>query len=182
MVFETPLDGNEATAAALGRLVGKWGALEHQLIGTLMVLLRIDFARAQMVFNSFPGFFQKLNLLERLTHTFMRDCDEKTELLKLFTRVRDQTNVRNYYVHSLWMSDPDNVMHVQSIPLGSNTKKPENPIDRADLGKLLEAVNAAATLISDFSDFKMFHGVALVQAIGDRIKNDDQMIYLRDRD
>jgi hypothetical protein len=29
MVFETPLDGNEEMAAALGRLVGKWGALEH---------------------------------------------------------------------------------------------------------------------------------------------------------
>jgi hypothetical protein len=123
VTIKIPLDARPRFAAALGRLVGHWGVLESNLILLFQILMGTDQFRAAMVFNTFPAVGQKIQLLERLTHSFLEDDDEKRKVLEFLKRAKSLMDVRNGYVHAIYGYSAPPELCWRSISLPSSSEK-----------------------------------------------------------
>jgi hypothetical protein len=141
----TILDEFPEYATALGRLIGHWGLLESHCISVLGYLLGTDEARTQMVFNTFPALVQKLQLIERLTKSFVEPCDACEHLLGYVSRAKKLNDTRNLYVHAIWgVRDPGELMCFP-IPLPPNTEKRHKEVKSVKLSDIERDVDASPT-------------------------------------
>lgn len=150
----TILDEFPEYATVLGRLIGQWGVLESHFISVLGYLLGTDQARTQMVFNTFPALVQKLQLIERLTKSFVEPCNARERLLEYIGRAKKLNDTRNMYVHATWgaRGDPGELTCCPS-PLPQNTEKRFKEPKSLKLIDMQRDVDDAAMLSHDLFVF-----------------------------
>lgn len=119
MAYIVPMDSNDAFAAALGKLVARWGMLESELIGVLGWLLGVEQTRATLVFNTFAGIGQKLQLIERLANIYLEDQAAIAKITKLMHRALELNTQRNNFVHAAWGADTPPAMKLISSVLSN---------------------------------------------------------------
>jgi len=72
------------------------------LVGTLALALQIKHPLAKIIWQEFVSTRGKLTLLQRLNWT-RKDNALKAELGKLLDEARDLNDIRNAYIHALWV-------------------------------------------------------------------------------
>lgn len=123
MSMKTPLDTAPDHAAALGRLVGHWGAVESVLIDVLGRLLGTEQSRTRIVFATILSLRTKVEMTIRLANVYIIECPEKIRLLGLLNEVLTLNGERNAMIHALWGSDDAGQLHRLRLGVPSNTKK-----------------------------------------------------------
>jgi|GEM_PF-6446430 len=103
-----PLDSKPEECAALGRLVGHWGKVEHELQCLLGTLLGIDNKMAEFIFQSFVSVDSKITLLRRLNLNFYSNRKFTSNLETQLVNAENLSTQRNEFVHSLWRLGPEN--------------------------------------------------------------------------
>jgi hypothetical protein len=106
-----PLDSRPEHAAALGRLLGHWAVVEMELIGILEYFLGIEQPFARLVWQEFVSTRGKINLLLRLNWATV-DSAMKSKLDDLLNNAQDLNEVRNAYIHALWVDPGANSLHL----------------------------------------------------------------------
>jgi hypothetical protein len=148
------IDDRDDIAAALGRLVARWGILEGELISLLEILLGVDQFRAAMVFNAFPALGQKLQLLERLTHTFVDDEAANHKIVDFLHRANSLMAERNQYVHAVWgYDDPPALILFPSIAPNNKTKRLRESQRITAEDDLQSAADKVAALAGEIQEF-----------------------------
>ena len=158
--LQIPLDSNHEFAAALGRLLGHWAIVEHELTDILGILLRVNQPRAQMIFMTFISFKAKLQLIERLIHNFVGASPEKNRLLSLIRSAGNLNDERNGFIHATWgVGNTNDSLTRFPNTLQGNTKNAFRATDDLTPQDIQKVVDTIASLSGELQHFR-FHDAA----------------------
>ena len=155
------MDDAPEFAAALGRLIAHWGFLEGELSELLGILLRLDQARASMVFNTFPALGQKIGLIERLLYSFTQENEARNVALNFCKRAKALADDRNKYIHATW-GGGDGEFCIFSKGLPSSTKKRLSIVPGVKVQDIQNDVDKVAVLSQEILDFRVSQALRLV--------------------
>ena len=163
---QVPMDFNPEFASELGRLVAHWAVVESCLTSILAMLLGIqDQVRGQFVFMSFVSLKSKLDLIERLTETFLVESPEKSQLVALLKESARLNKLRNDNVHAQWGPSVNKgalSRWPSSLP-GNFKKQLFKDTEEMTVQDIRDVVEQIAELTSAFVEFQ-FDGAPKLQA------------------
>jgi hypothetical protein len=150
--MEIPLDSRPEESAALGRLVGHWGCVEHGLQCLLGYLLEVDHKKATLIYQSFAGVEAKIALLRRLNNQLPANEINREQTEKLLTNALELNAERNKWVHSLWAEDCNGSLHKLVAFLPRNPNKPDHgilPIAATDMDMVSHKMSKLSSALTD---------------------------------
>jgi hypothetical protein len=149
-----PLDRCPEHANALGRMMGHWAIVENCLSDLLGHLLKIEQSRQHLVFNTFVSLSSKIDLIQRLIHSYAVDCPEKTQLLKLIKQTIKCNSTRNSYVHAIWAASGSREALIKSDnrvpPNPKNRKRPLELVKASDINDFVKELSSLSTTLLIF--------------------------------
>lgn len=149
-----PLDSAPAHSEALGRMLGHWAIIEHSLSYVLGALLGIEQSRQQMLFNTFISIASKIQLIERLVHSYVIDSPEKECLQELIGLASTYNTTRNSFVHSTWAVGKDaNTLTKIDNRVPSNTKRRIRSFEDIQAKNIEDFVTDLSILSARFTEF-----------------------------
>lgn len=148
------LDDYPEHAAALGRLLGHWSALETRLMLIMSRIIEIDDLASSVIYNEFVSTKSKIELLQRINFFLNEDDRLKEETTPLLESAFRLNKVRNAFVHAYWKKDETNRTKLIRINYSSppNIKKLRKPKERFSAKDIQDVVEKIAKLCQSFDD------------------------------
>jgi hypothetical protein len=151
-------DRRTTILSLIGNLVFNWSNNESLFIYVLMLLLKVDQVSAAIVFATLNTTRARLDLIQRLAQTKIKDKALSKELDRLIERFNDGTHIRNEFNHCMYTVDSSGeISHTQSMRLVQTRSAlrfgETKPLDDARIHEMAEAVREMARINREIWDF-----------------------------
>ena len=140
--------------ALLGNLSFAWSNNESLLIHLIQALVPTDEASAVIIFSTLTTARARVELVERLGRTKIRDDALRRDLELLLSRFNDLTKVRNEFIHCMYgVDEKGELSHTQSFRIrninGRQSLERPQAIDNKRIRALLTAIDEMKSLNRD---------------------------------
>jgi hypothetical protein len=111
----------QAFLAQIGDLNFAWSNNESMLIYVIMLLLKTDEIAAAIVFSTLNTTRSRVDLIQRLAKTQLKDTALRREIEQLLTQFLRSTRIRNEFNHATYSVGADGeITHTHSMKLEEN--------------------------------------------------------------
>jgi len=155
-----PIDDAPEHAAALGRLIAHWNALERILVIFLQWLLGTSWFKALLVFHQFSNITGKIYLLKTLNYQF-NENEFKNEIDRHLNTALALNEERNKFIHALWgVIVDDKIVRVPAMEPCNHKKTSQSVNEQFSSQDIQEVVDKIARLSQSLSDITHQMGIA----------------------
>jgi DNA-binding phage protein len=140
--------------ALIGNLIVNWSNNESLFIYVLMILLETDPSSAAIIYATLNTTRARLDLIQRLSKTKLKDEKLSKALSKLIDRFNRSTALRNEFNHCMYITDEaGQITHTQSMRIVEDREHLEfgisKPIDDARLKNMIAAAKEMTNINRD---------------------------------
>jgi hypothetical protein len=148
------LDDYPEHAAALGRLLGHWAALETCLMTIMSFIIEVDDIISYFIYNEFVNTKSKIILIQRINNFLNKDDKLKEDIAPLLSSAFTLNRIRNDFVHAYWKkddTDPTKLIRINySFP--AKLHKLQKPQERFTSKDIQDVGEKIAKLCQSFDD------------------------------
>lgn len=151
-------DHRTSVLALIGNLVFSWSNNESLFIYLLMILLNTDQTSAAIVFATLNTTRARLDLIQRLAKTQIKDRALDKKLSGIIERFNECTRIRNEFNHCMYNVDSrGEITHTHSIKIVETRRRLKfgeiRPMDDHRIKEMIETIGELKHLNRDIWDF-----------------------------